>query len=328
MSSISGPAVLAPPDLRHFPLPLFASVMGLMGLSLAWRRAAAVVPGLPAVVGEALLAAAILWFLVVGGLYAAKALTRWEAVLAEARHPARANFLTAISIAVMLIGTGLAPRWPALAEPIWLAGVAGNLALAALVIRRWIVERFEPGQVTPAWFIPVVGNVVPPLAGLSLGHGELAWFCFAGGLGFWLVLFPLAMGRIFTGEAMPAGLAPMLFIFLAPPSVGFLSWMELNGGVLDAGARFFFYLGLFIAFCLATMAGRFLALPWSLISLAYTFPSAALAAAALRFHQAAGGTVSLALALALLAFATLVVAIVFGGTVRRFAAGAFFRPEP
>ena len=56
--------------------PLFASVMGLMGLSLAWRRAAVAVPGLPAFLGEALLAAAILWFLVVLGLYAAKACTR------------------------------------------------------------------------------------------------------------------------------------------------------------------------------------------------------------------------------------------------------------
>ncbi|BBK38826.1 transporter [Allostella sp. ATCC 35155] len=328
MNSISGPAVLAPPDLRHFPLPLFASVMGLMGLSLAWRRAAVVVPGLPAFVGEALLAAAIFWFLVVGGLYAAKAATRWSSVMDDARHPARANFLTAIPIATMLIATGLAPRWPALAEPIWLAGVAGNVGFAAVIIRRWILERFEPGQVTPAWFIPVVGNVVPPLAGLSLGHGEIAWFCFAGGLGFWLVLFPLAMGRIFTGDLLPAGLLPMLFIFLAPPSVGFLSWMELNGGALDGLARFFFYLGLFIALCLATMANRFLAIPWSLISLAYTFPSAALAAAALRFHQASGGTASLVLALALLVFATIVVTVVFAGTLHRFAAGAFFRPEP
>lgn len=328
MNSIPGPAVLAPPDLRHFPLPLFASVMGLMGLSLAWRRAAVAVPGLPAFLGEALLAAAILWFLVVLGLYAAKACTRWAAVREEARHPARANFLTAIPIATMLVATGLVPHWPAVAEPVWLAGVAGNLALAMVVIRRWILERFEPGQVTPAWFIPVVGNVLPPLAGVQLGHGEIAWFCFAGGLGFWLVLFPLAMGRIFTGDPLPAGLLPMLFIFLAPPSVGFLSWMELNGGMLDAGARFFFYLGIFLALCLATMARRFLAIPWSLISLAYTFPSAALAAAALRFHQAAGGPASLVLALALLAFATVVVGLVFAGTLHRFTAGSFFRPEP
>lgn len=328
MNSLSGPAALAPPDLRHFPLPLFASVMGLMGLSLAWRRGHAVFPDLPGWVAEAALAVAIAWFLVLAALYSAKAIRRWPSVLAEARHPARANFLTAISIAVMLIGTGLVPHLPRPAEAIWLVGVAGNVGLAVIIIRRWIIERFDPAQVTPAWFIPVVGNVVPPLAGVPLGHLEIAWFCFAGGLGFWLVLFPLVMGRLFTGDPLPAPLSPMLFILLAPPSVAFLSWMELNGGVMDAAARFFFYLALFIAVCLAAMARRFLAVPWSLISLAYTFPLAALAAAALRYHQAMGDLPSRVLAAALLCLATLVVLAVFTGTVRRFAAGAFFRPEP
>ncbi|BBK29562.1 tellurite resistance protein [Stella humosa] len=328
MNGLPGPAALASPDLRHFPLPLFASVMGLMGLSFAWRRAAIVFPDLPAVIGEAILALAVVWFLVVAGLYAAKAATRWPDVLAEARHPARANFLTAISIAVMLIGTGLLPHAPRFAEAVWLAGVAGNVALAVVIIRRWILERFEPAQVTPAWFIPVVGNVVPPLAGVELGYVELSWFCFAGGLGFWLVLFPLTMGRLFTGDPLPPGLSPMLFIFLAPPSVGFLSWLELNGGVLDAAANFLFHLALFIALCLAAMAPRFLRVPWSLISLAYTFPLAALAAAALRYHQMAGSRVTLVLAAGLLMLASAVVAAVFAGTVRRFVAGAFFRPEP
>ncbi|BBK44621.1 transporter [Allostella vacuolata] len=328
MNASPGPAALAPPDLRHFPLPLFASVMGLMGLSLAWRRAALVFPDLPAMIGEGILVAAIAWFLVVAGLYAAKAVTRWPAVLAEVRHPARANFVTAISIAVMLIGTGLAPHAPRAAEAIWLAGVAANVACAMLVIRRWILERFEPMQVTPAWFIPVVGNVVPPLAGIQFGHAELAWFCFAGGLGFWLVLFPLTMGRLFTGDPLPPGLMPMLFIFLAPPSVGFLSWMELNGGELDAAGRFLFYLALFIALCLATMAGRFVRVPWSLISLAYTFPLAALAAAALRYHQATRDGTTMVVAIGLLMLASVVVAAVLAGTLRRFAAGAFFRPDP
>jgi tellurite resistance protein len=275
-----------------------------------------------------MLTGAIAWFLVLAGLYAAKAVTRWRSVAAEACHPNRAGFLNGISVALMLIGTGLVRYVPGLAEPIWLVAVVGNVAFVVHAIRRWMSAPSDAVMVTPAWFIPTVGNAVATAAGVALGYPEIAWFCFAIAVGLWLALFPVVMGRLLAGEPLPQPLTPTLVILLAPPSPIFLGWMDLNGGVLDAAARVLFDIDLFIALCLATMARRFLATPWSLSSLAYTFPLAALAGAALRYHQAAGTGASEVLALGLLCLATAVVLAVVAETVRRFAAGDFFRPEP
>ena len=66
--------------LQHLPITLFASVMGLGGLSLAWRRAA-LVWGVTPRISEAIFWVALATFGLLAGLYAAK----W------ARHPAAAR---------------------------------------------------------------------------------------------------------------------------------------------------------------------------------------------------------------------------------------------
>ena len=77
---------------------------------------------------------------------------------------------------------------PDIAEPVWLAGMIGQGVLTIAVISGWISHRaFEVGHLTPAWFIPAVGNVIVPLAGRAdgVGRDQLRLF-FSAGLIFWL----------------------------------------------------------------------------------------------------------------------------------------------
>src|SRR5689334_2933075 len=83
------------PPARH----LFASVMGLSGLTLAWRVAHTSL-GLPAVVGEAVGALALGVFLLLAVAYLTKLARHPEVVHAEFHHPVAGSFFGTIVIAV------------------------------------------------------------------------------------------------------------------------------------------------------------------------------------------------------------------------------------
>lgn len=75
-----------------------------------------------------------------------------------------------------------------------------------------------------------------PIAGVQHGFSELSWFFFSIGVVFWLVLLTIIFNRMFFHQPLPGKLLPTLFILIAPPGAGFVSWLQLNGE-LDAFAR-------------------------------------------------------------------------------------------
>ena len=99
------------------------------------------------------------------------------------------------------------------------------------VLSAWFSRPdIGPTAMTPAWFIPVVGNVITPLAAAQLGSVELAWFAFGVGIVFWLGLLPLLLQRVLLHDPpLPAKLLPTIAIFIAPPAVAMLSWQALTG---------------------------------------------------------------------------------------------------
>ncbi len=164
--------------LKYFPVPLFASVMGVGGLSLAWRRAAKVYD-MPTVIATALFWVALVMFVVLVVTYGAKWLRHPAAAMAEARHPIRMAFVPTLTIATLIIATAGQSIMPDVARVLWWIGAIGHLALTAVILSAWF-EREDIGltQMTPAWFIPIVGNVVTPLAAKEIGSVELAWSAF------------------------------------------------------------------------------------------------------------------------------------------------------
>lgn len=311
-------------SLAHLPLPLFAAPMGLGGLAFAWRAAAH--GGLaPAAIGEALAALALAAFALIAGLFVIKAVRHRAALAADLAHPIRGVFAAAATIAAMIAGILLMPWWHAAGVVVWGAGAMAHLAVAVTLLRRWILHPVEVAHAAPTWLIPLVGNILAPLGAVPAGVPEIGWLYFGLGAGLWLLVTPILLNRLIFHPGLPPRLVPSLAILLAPPAVGFLAWLSLTGGALDATARLLFGLALFFALALAAMLPRFLALPFFVSWWAYTFPTAAFATAALRYAALVGGPVATAGAAIVLVAASVIVGVVALRTLR--AAPGLLRPE-
>lgn len=280
--------VAAEPRLAHFHVTFFATVMGLSGLTLALHRAEQAL-GAGQGLSTAVLGLTVLAFVAIAALYAAKTVRHPAAVVAEWHHPVKLAFFPAISISLLLIATAARPAVPELARIVWLVGAALQGALTLAVISGWIGRRpFQPMHISPAWFIPAVGNVVAPVAGVSFGYVELSWLFFSVGLVFWLVLLTLVMNRLIFHDPLPGRLLPTLVILIAPPAVACLAWLQLNGGELDAFARMLYYAAIAFAAIVAVQAAGFTRLPFALSWWALSFPVAALTIATFTYAALAG----------------------------------------
>ena len=130
-------------------------------------------------------------------LYVSKFVLKREAVMNELRHPVKLRFFPTISISLLLLATAYLPLYPTLAEGIWILGASLQLLFTLFVINTWMHhEHFEVGHINPAWFIPAVGNVLVPIAGMPLGYVDVAWFFFSVGMLFWVVLLTIIFYRV------------------------------------------------------------------------------------------------------------------------------------
>ena len=313
----------APPQrLMHFPISIFGMTMGLFGLALALHAGGFGPAGAAAGWG------ACAMLLALGGVYALKALRHPDAVREEWRHPVRLAFFPAVSISLLLCAAFLRDGHAGAAAAVWLAGAALQGVLTLVVVSAWISARaFGPAQMSPAWFIPAVGNVIAPIAGVPLGHAEPSWYFFSVGVIFWLVLLTLVFNRLIFHEPLPGKLRPTLVILVAPPAVAFLAWLQLNGGVVDAPARILLNAGYFFAALVAIQVPALLKLPFALSFWALSFPLAALTTASFRFAALAGSGMHRVLGLALLALLVLTIAALLLRTARAAVAGQICVPD-
>ena len=308
----------------------YALVMGLAGLSLAWHRA---VPLLGEMAGAVSLlvgavAAAVFALLAVATVMRARRYP--EAWSEDRRHPVRHAFIAALPIAVLLLATvGVALAGPQpLLRALWWAG-----ALAQLFVTWWVLSRWwrPPAQgglqwagVTPALFIPIVGNALVPLAGVPLGQAEWSAAQFGLGLLFWPLVTVLILVRIAVQGLWPERLLPTAFIFIAPPAVVGLAVLQFGAPVLLAWAMW--GMALFTLLWVGALAPRIAKLPFGLPHWAMSFPLAAFAALTLRL--AAPASPLAVLGLALLAQTSLLVLGLAAGTVRGLRDGSLLAPEP
>ncbi|MDI6749154.1 MAG: SLAC1 anion channel family protein [Rhodocyclaceae bacterium] len=275
--------------LAHYPIPLFATVMGTSGLAIAWKKAGHVL-GLPAGIGLSLQWWSLILFVMVALGYLAKMASHWEAVKKEFSNPIRLNFFPAVSISLLLLAVAFADAQAGLAYAFWIVGAALHLALTLIVMSSWIHHtRYEIKHANPAWFIPIVGNVIVPVAGVNFAPVEISWFFFSIGLVFWVVLLTIVMNRLFFHEPLPERLTPTLFILIAPPAVGFIAWLKLNGGQIDAFGQILYNVALFLTLLLASNALRFFRLRFFLSTWAYSFPLAAITIATLIMAERGSG---------------------------------------
>jgi tellurite resistance protein len=187
-------------------------------------------------------------------------------------------------------------------------------------------DKFEVHHINPAWFIPVVGNVLVPIAGMELGYTELSWFFFSIGMLFWLVLFAIIFYRVLFHNPLPGKLMPTFFILIAPPAVGFIAYMKLTGE-LDAFGRILYYSGLFLTLLLLTQVKRFSRLQFFLSWWAYSFPLAAIAVATLVMYQKTAMPTFAVLGLIFLGLLTIIVLFLLYKTFRAIGHHQICMPE-
>lgn len=309
-------------------MTLFASVMGIGGLSLAWRRAG-VAWGLPDWPAQLLFWVALAVFALIATAYAAKWVRCPQAAIAELRHPIRMTFVPTITIALLVLATAGQDLLPTPARVAWWIGGVGHLVLTVVLLSAWFGrEDIGLTQLTPAWFIPIVGNVITPLAARSLGSVEFAWFAFGVGLVFWVALLPLLLFRLLLHHPpLPQKLLPTLAIFAAPPAVIGLAWLTLSESPVDPPTRIVYAATVMFVVLVAGQVPRMLKVPFGLPWWATTFPLAAAAALAIAVAGSLPGPGYDIVAVTLLALATAVVAAVAVLSLRAAARHEICVPE-
>lgn len=273
--------VAARPRLQYFPISFFASVLGMAGTTIALQRAERFL-GLPFSISGILLVVSLAIFVVVATFYVLKAVRYPDAIKREFAHPVKINFFPTISISILLFGIAFMRLNSEVGRFFWIAGAALHLTFTIVILSAWMHRTtFQIQHANPAWFIPVVGNIIVPIAGVEYAPVEVSWFFFSIGLSFWIVLLTIVLYRMIFYPPLAERLRPTLFILIAPPAVGFISYLRLmehdvSGFVLDGFARVLYYVALFIMLLLLVQARQFVTIPFYLSWWAYSFPIAAI----------------------------------------------------
>lgn len=305
---------------------MFSLVMGVGGLANAWSGAHAAF-GLPLWIGQVLLGIAVISFVLLAGAHLAKIGLHFSAVVEEFEHPVRSSFFPAVSVSMVVLSIGVRAYSVPVAEVLWIVGAALHLILAVTLIRRWILHAQDESVLTPAWFIPVVGNILVPVGGVALGYVEISWFFFSIGLIFWLAFFTIVLHRVLFVPAMSDRSLPTLFILLAPPSIGLSAYLAFTGGKVGPLADILYSVALFIAILLASLGKHLAHGPFFMSWWAMTFPADGWAGACIGYYRARPNRYTAAIAVVALAVATVVVAWVMVRTSRHMASGAAFRED-
>lgn len=275
--------------LAHFPIMLFASVMGLGGLALVFKKASAAFAfstkdsanflDLNAVFAICSLVFGFLSvavFLLLLGFYVAKIFTHFNAFKAEITHQVKINFLSAIPIGALIITTLGAfndnGTMLFLLKIIFYLSSFLQLILSIFVINFWFSNAMKKHLLSPAWFIPIVGNLIVPLAGHSAKiTPEFSLFFFSVGCFFWLILTALITSRLIFEESLESKFLPTLFIFIAPPSIFVVDFAALFGGH-SALSLMLYFVALFFMLLMLSLSRVFTRLNFALSWWAFTFP--------------------------------------------------------
>lgn len=310
--------------LEHLGPQWFTPVMGWSGLALAWHRAAPSFGDSADIASAACALVALAIFLLVAAASLLRMIRHPAALAGDLAHPVRHAFAAAFPVSIIV----LAASAVALAGPrrdievLWLAGVTLQAGITLWVVSRWLSGRLQWPGLTPVLYIPVVGNILVPLAGMPLGYPMLSWFFFGIGVFFWPVLTALLLARQ-VQQPLPDRLQAAWFITIAPPAVGGSAAASLGAGDLAMIAA----LGVATVFATAAFSRvpTITRSPFAMSAWATAFPLAALTALTLRASGSAPalalpGTVLLAVTSVTLGWLTL-------ATVKGLRAGTLLVPE-
>ncbi len=265
--------------LKFFPIMMYAIVMGISGLTIAYQKAVEFL-GFPHIIGNTLMYVALGLFAIISLIYIIKLFTYPKAVANEWKHPVRINFFSAISISMLMLAIITTKSFPMLHKIFWYGGTLMHFYMTLYTISFWINKNQEINHSNPAWFIPIVGNVLVPVGGIGLASKSVLIYFFAVGTFFWIILLAIILNRIIFHHQMAQKFMPTLFILIAPPAVAFIAYFKLTHQI-DFFAQFLYALAIFFTFMVAFMFKQFLGLKYFISWWAFIFPLAAMSIAAM-----------------------------------------------
>ncbi len=282
-------AVVQESRLKHFPVPLFAIVMGLTGLTLAFEKAHHILH-YPRIFSTISLVVATILFIVISFFYLLKIVKYPAAFRQEFRHPIRMNFFPAISICFLLLSIAFFEVNQQLSGILWYIGAPMHLLFTIHILKSWFEHDFKMDHLNPAWFIPIVGNILVPLTGVKFGGLAVSQFFFSIGVFFWPLILGIILNRMIFHAHLQKKFLPTMYIFIAPAAVGFLAYYKMQMAIaqttgvmpnlqLDFFAHMLFDIALFFTILLFSMGRSLAKLPFSITWWAYTFPMTAMATA-------------------------------------------------
>jgi len=319
--AVSGHDELGSSRLCNFHITFFAIVLGMAGFTLAVQKAGELLHPLHGI-STVLLLGTFALFVLVGVIYLYKGVACPGAIRKELNHPVKINFFPLVAKTLLVLSVALLERNMAASFYCWAIGTALQFVASIFVISEWIQhERFKIEQMTPGWFIPIVGSIIVPIAGVKHGFVELSWFFFSVGLIFWLILLVIVLYRMFFHMPIVERLMPTLFILFAPPAIGFIAYVRLNGGVLDGFSRILYYFALFMFFLVLYQLPRLMKINFYLSWWAYSFPLAAKTLASFLMLSLTQDSFIRLIAWFELAFLTLIIALLIVKTVQAISRG-------
>ena len=270
--------------LKNFPISFLAICLGLIGFTLAWQKAEQILK-LPLILSNYLLYFSIIIIAVILSIYILKIIKYPKEVKREFNHPIKLNFYPILAKLFLISSIIFLSLNMLVSKYLWWIGVIVQFIFTIIIMSAWIRHnKFEIHHINPSWFIPVVGCIIIPIAGVKHFSPELSWFFFSIGLFWWLILTTLVMNRVIFHHPIPDKLIPTFFILFAPPVIGFIALTKLIG--LNPFGNLLYYFGAFLFILILFQFKLFAKLKFYLSWWAYSFPMDALAIGTfLMYHE-------------------------------------------
>lgn len=236
--------------IKRFPISFFAVVMGLAGFAVATQKIEIIFGFQEYMIGQWITVLAAIVFVVLMICYLAKLIRYPEEVVREFNHPITMNFFPTFSIGLLLLAIAMSgievadmtAGWTWLSwHCLWIAGTVIHTIFTVVILGAWVMrKKFAIEHINPAWFIPIVGNIIIPISGTELGRqmmeagingGIGIWVVsqmfFGIGFFFWIFLSAIILYRLIFHAPLSEKIMPTVCILIAPPAVGFIAFTSI-----------------------------------------------------------------------------------------------------
>lgn len=273
--------------LKNFSISFLAITLGLAGFALAFQK----------MTGEfnfnsnlslIILYVSLVVVALIFGIYIIKLIRYPNEVKKELNHPIKLNFFPIVAKVSLIVSIIFLNLNLVFSKYAWYFGVLVQLIFTLVIMSVWIRhKKFKMDHINPSWFIPIVGSLIIPIAGIVHATAELSWFFFSIGLIWWLVLFVIVINRMIFHNPIQDKLIPTLFILFAPPAIGFISYVKLVGEITPF-AKILYYFALFMFILIMCQIKLFTKIKFYLSWWAYSFPIVALNVATIFMYTLTG----------------------------------------